>query len=481
MKNVRTNGQRKRVFIRTYGCQMNVYDSDRMADVLGPLGYALSESPEQADLVVLNTCHIRERASEKVYSELGRLRDLKVERRREGGDLAIAVAGCVAQAEGEEIIRRQPAVDIVVGPQAYHRLPELLARVARKSDERRFDGRRRPGAGVLDTEFPAESKFDHLPAPSEADVRAGSAFLSIQEGCDKFCTFCVVPYTRGAEYSRPATVILREARALVAAGAVELTLLGQNVNAYHGEAVPGSIGGSTWTLARLIRALAEIDGLVRIRYTTSHPRDMDDDLIAVHGEVPQLMPYLHLPVQSGSDRILEAMNRGHGRDHYRRLVDRLRMISPDLALSSDFIVGFPGESDADFDDTMRLVDEIGFASAFTFKYSRRPGTPGAALGDQLAESVKTARLAALQSLLGKQQRDFNVSKVGTIVPVLFAEAGRKPGQMLGKSPWLQSVYVEGGAEMVGSIVNVRLLAAYALSLAGEVVTGQLPSRFEAAA
>ena len=477
MKDVRTTGQRKRVFIRTYGCQMNVYDSDRMADVLRPLGYSLAENPEQADLVVLNTCHIRERASEKVYSELGRLRDLKVERRRDGADLTIAVAGCVAQAEGQEIIQRQPAVDIVVGPQAYHRLPELLARAARQSDDRRADGRRLPGAGVLDTEFPAESKFDHLPAPSAADVRAGSAFLSIQEGCDKFCTFCVVPYTRGAEYSRPATAVLQEARGLVAAGAVELTLLGQNVNAYHGEGADGS----TWTLARLIRALAEIDGLVRIRYTTSHPRDMDDDLIAVHGDVPRLMPYLHLPVQSGSDRILEAMNRGHGRDHYRRLVDRLRGVRPDLALSSDFIVGFPGESDADFDDTMRLVDEVGFASAYTFKYSRRPGTPGAALGDQLAEDIKTARLAALQSLLGRQQRDFNASKVGTIVPVLFAEAGRKPGQVLGKSPWLQSVYVEGDADMIGRLVNVRLLAAYALSLAGEVATGEAPPRFEVAA
>ena len=480
MKDVRTAGQRKRVFIRTYGCQMNVYDSDRMADVLRPLGYALSDSPEQADLIVLNTCHIRERASEKVYSELGRLRDLKDERRRDGADLTIAVAGCVAQAEGEEIVRRQPAVDIVVGPQAYHRLPELLARAARKSAERHAGGRQ-PGAGVLDTEFPAESKFDHLPAPSE--VRAGSAFLSIQEGCDKFCTFCVVPYTRGAEYSRPAEAILREARTLVAAGAIELTLLGQNVNAYHGEAPDSSnVGpgaGSTWTLGRLIRALAGIDGLVRIRYTTSHPRDMDDDLIAAHGEVPLLMPYLHLPVQSGSDRILEAMNRGHDRDHYRRLVDRLRGIQPDLALSSDFIVGFPGESDADFDDTMKLVGEIGFASAYTFKYSRRPGTPGAALGDQLAENIKTARLAALQSLLGKQQRDFNASKVGAIVPVLFAEAGRKPGQVLGKSPWLQSVYVEGGAEMVGNLVNVRLLAAYALSLAGEIVTNEPP--FEVAA
>jgi tRNA-2-methylthio-N6-dimethylallyladenosine synthase len=474
MTDVRTNGQRKRVFIRTYGCQMNVYDSDRMADVLRPLGYALSDDPEQADLVVLNTCHIREKASEKVYSELGRLRDVKLARRRAGSDLTIAVAGCVAQAEGAEIVRRQPAVDIVVGPQAYHRLPELLAQAARKTAERQDGGRRRPGAGVLDTEFPAESKFDHLPSPG--GVRAGSAFLSIQEGCDKFCTFCVVPYTRGAEYSRPVHSVLQEGRALAAAGAIEITLLGQNVNAYHGEAPANSCGGSTWSLARLIRELAEVDGLLRIRYTTSHPRDMDDELIAAHGAVPQLMPYLHLPVQSGSDRILEAMNRGHGRDHFRRLVDRLRDVRPDLALSSDFIVGFPGESDGDFDDTMRLIDEVGFASAFSFKYSRRPGTPGAALDGQLPESVMMARLAALQALIGSQQRAFNASKVGATVPVLFAEPGRKPGQVLGKSPWLQSVYVEGDAAMIGRIADVRLLAAHALSLAGE-----LSPSFEAAA
>jgi len=466
MTDVRLDGQRKRVFIRTYGCQMNVYDSDRMADVLRPLGYALSDSPEQADLVVLNTCHIREKASEKVYSELGRLRDAKLERRRAGSDLTIAVAGCVAQAEGAEIIRRQPAVDIVVGPQAYHRLPELLAQAARQAADRQAGGKRRPGAGVLDTEFPAESKFDHLPAPG--GVRAGSAFLSIQEGCDKFCTFCVVPYTRGAEYSRPADAVLQEARGLVASGAIEITLLGQNVNAYHSEAPASSIGGSTWSLARLIRELADVDGLLRIRYTTSHPRDMDDELIATHGAVPQLMPYLHLPVQSGSDRILEAMNRGHDRDHFRRLVDRLREVRPDLALSSDFIVGFPGESDGDFDDTMRLIDEVGLASAYSFKYSRRPGTPGAALAGQLPESVKMARLAALQALIGRQQREFNASKVGTTVPVLFAEPGRKPGQVLGKSPWLQSVYVDGGAAMIGRIANVRLVAAHALSLAGEV-------------
>jgi tRNA-2-methylthio-N6-dimethylallyladenosine synthase len=461
MTDVRTDGQRKRVFIRTYGCQMNVYDSDRMADVLRPLGYALTDTPEQADLVVLNTCHIREHASEKVYSELGRLRDAKLERRAVGRDLTIAVAGCVAQAEGQEIVRRQPAVDIVVGPQAYHRLPELLAEAERKSAFRRA-GKRLPGAGVLDTDFPADSKFDHLPAPE--GVRAGQAFLSIQEGCDKFCTFCVVPYTRGAEYSRPVAAVLAEARHLAAAGAIEITLLGQNVNAYHGEAADGS----TWSLARLIRALAEIEGVARLRYTTSHPRDMDDALIAVHGEVPQLMPYLHLPVQSGSDRILETMNRRHGRDLFLRLVDRLRAVRPDLALSSDFIVGFPGESDADFDDTMRLIDEVGFASAYSFKYSRRPGTPGWAMPDQVAESVKAARLAALQALLGRQARDFNVSKVGATVPVLFAEAGRKPGQIIGKTPWLQSVYAEGTPRLIGHIVDVRLTEGHANSLAGEI-------------
>ena len=471
---VRSDGQRKRVFIRTYGCQMNVYDSDRMADVLRPLGYALSSSPEQADLVVLNTCHIREHASEKVYSELGRMRDIKTGRRAIGGDLTIAVAGCVAQAEGEEIVRRQPAVDIVVGPQAYHRLPQLLAEAERKAALLRA-GKRLPGAGVLDTDFPAESKFDHLPAPQ--GVRAGSAFLSIQEGCDKFCTFCVVPYTRGAEYSRPVQAVLAEARQLVEAGAIEITLLGQNVNAYHGEAAPSSIGGSTWSLARLIRALAEIEGVARIRYTTSHPRDMDDDLIAAHGEVPRLMPYLHLPVQSGSDRILEAMNRRHGRDLFRRIVDRLREVRPDLALSTDFIVGFPGESDADFDDTMRLVNEVGFASAFSFKYSRRPGTPGWAMLDQVPENVKTARLAALQALLGQQAREFNLSKVGATVPVLFAEPGRKPGQIIGKTPWLQSVYADGPPRLIGRVVDTRLTEGHANSLAGEIVVGS----YEAAA
>jgi tRNA-2-methylthio-N6-dimethylallyladenosine synthase len=463
--------QRKRVFIRTYGCQMNVYDSDRMADLLGSLGYGLAESVDQADLAVLNTCHIREHASEKVYSELGRLRDVKHERRAAGRDLTIAVAGCVAQAEGEEIVRRQPAVDIVVGPQAYHRLPELLAEAERKAAQKRA-GKRLPGAGVLDTDFPAESKFDHLPTPH--GVRAGSAFLSIQEGCDKFCTFCVVPYTRGAEYSRPAAAVLTEARALTAAGAVEITLLGQNVNAYHGEGPDGA----TWSLARLVAALAEIDGLARLRYTTSHPRDMDDDLIAAHRDVPQLMPYLHLPVQSGSDRILAAMNRRHGRDLFLGLVERLRAARPDIALSSDFIVGFPGENDADFDATMQLVDQVGFASAFSFKYSRRPGTPGSALPDQVPESVKAARLAALQSLLAEQARAFNASKVGQVVPVLFAETGRRPGQIVGKTPWLQSVHVEGSPRLIGRIVDVRIAAGHTNSLAGALV--DLPRVEEAA-
>ena len=472
MTDGRTDGPRKRVFIRTYGCQMNVYDSDRMTDVLRPLGYALADTPEQADLVVLNTCHIREKASEKVYSELGRLRAAKLLRQGAGSDLTIAVAGCVAQAEGAEIVRRQPAVDIVVGPQAYHRLPELLAQVARKAAERRASGERRPGAGVLDTEFPAESKFDHLPPPGV--VRAGSAFLSIQEGCDKFCTFCVVPYTRGTEYSRPVADVLQEARILVAAGACEITLLGQNVNAYHGEGGDGS----TWTLGRLIRGVAEISGVERIRYMTSHPRDMDEDLIAAHGDVPQLMPYLHLPVQSGSDRVLEAMNRGHTHDLYYRLVDRLRSVRPDLALSSDFIVGFPGESDADFDDTMRLISDVGFASAYSFMYSRRPGTPGAALVNQIPDAVKAARLSALQALIASQQRAFNESKTGATMPVLFAEAGRKPGQVLGKSPWLQSVYVDGEAALVGRIVDVRIDDAYGLSLSGAIADR---AAFEAAA
>src|SRR3954454_17140197 len=339
----------KRLFIKTYGCQMNVYDSARMTDVMAPLGYMRAGTAGGADLVILNPCHSRERAAEKVFSELGGIRRLKRARERQGGRMLVAVAGCGAQAEGEEILGRAPFVDIVFGPQAYHRLPEMVTRALADS-----------AGGVLDTSFPAEPKFDYLPERLAAP--GTSAFLTVQEGCDKFCTFCVVPYTRGAEYSRPAAKVLAEARQLVEAGAIEITLLGQNVNAYHGEAE----SGATWSLARLIREIAEIEGVARIRYTTSHPRDMDDELIAVHGEVPQLMPYLHLPVQSGSDRILEAMNRRHGRDLFLSIVDRLRSTRPEIALSSDFIVGFPGESDADFDDTMRLIGQVGFALAFSF-------------------------------------------------------------------------------------------------------------------
>jgi len=453
----------KKLFIRTYGCQMNVYDSQRMGDVLQPLGFSPTDSVEDADMVILNTCHIREKATEKVFSELGRLRQQRRRRRARGGDLLIAVAGCVAQAEGEEILRRQPAVDIVVGPQAYHRLPELVARAARAAAGRH--GSSGPGAGVLDTEFPVESKFDHLPEPRR--VIPGSAFLSIQEGCDKFCTFCVVPYTRGAEFSRRVEAVLAEARALVAQGAVEITLLGQNVNAYHGETADGAI----WGLARLLRALAEIDGLARLRYTTSHPRDMDDELIRCHGELPQLMPYLHLPVQSGSDRILQEMNRGHSRDLYRRLADRLRSARSDLALSSDFIVGFPGESDADFDATMRLIEEIGFASAFSFKYSARPGTPAAAQADQVPVAVKAARLSALQALLFRQQRSFNDAKRGQVLDVLLQEDGRLPGQLVGKSPWMQSVHVIAPRELLGRIVEVRIESVHNNSLGGRLIDG----------
>jgi tRNA-2-methylthio-N6-dimethylallyladenosine synthase len=434
----------KKLFIKSYGCQMNVYDSARMADVLAPLGYAPAVAAEEADLVILNTCHIREKAAEKVYSELGRLRELKD---RPGG-MMIAVAGCVAQAEGAEIVRRAPFVDMVFGPQTYHRLPELVARAAR-------------GAGaVLDTDFPAEPKFDHLPADTAAPGL--SAFLTVQEGCDKFCTFCVVPYTRGAEYSRPVGAVMDEARRLVDAGAVELTLLGQNVNAYHGVDEGGGVVG----FAGLIGRLSSIDGLARIRYTTSHPRDMDDALIAAHRDEPKLMPFLHLPVQSGSDRILAAMNRQHDGAMYRRLVDRLRAARPDLALSSDFIVGFPGESDADFRATLDLVRDIGFASAFSFKYSARPGTPAATMDGHVAEEVKEMRLAELQALLKTQQDAFNAACVGRTLPVLIERAGRHGGQMGGRTPYLQAVHLPAPSSLLGHVVDVQILTANPNSLTG---------------
>lgn len=414
----------KKLFIKTYGCQMNVYDSARMADVLQPLGYAPADSPDGADMVILNTCHIREKAAEKVYSELGRLRRLK-DARESGGDgrMVIAVAGCVAQAEGEEILARAPYVDMVFGPQTYHRLPEMVAQASRA------------GGAVLDVEFPVEAKFDHL--PDHDGPGATSAFLSVQEGCDRFCTFCVVPYTRGSEFSRSAAAIDAEARKLVAAGAREITLLGQNVNAWHGE---GTDGGD-WRLGRLVRHLAEIDGLDRIRYTTSHPRDMDDELIEAHGAVDKLMPYLHLPVQSGSDRILAAMNRQHTADDYLRIVEKLRATRPDLALSSDFIVGFPGETDADFAATLRLVNEVGYAGAYSFKYSARPGTPAAAMEDQVPQGVPEERLAGLQQLLGEQETAFHRTKLGAEFPVLFenraAGRARWPGARPGcrRSSW----------------------------------------------
>jgi tRNA-2-methylthio-N6-dimethylallyladenosine synthase len=434
----------KRLFIKTYGCQMNVYDSERMADVLRPLGYGVTEDPAAADLVVLNTCHIREKATEKVYSELGQLKRMKEARRAEGSGMTIAVAGCVAQAEGEEIMRRQPAVDLVVGPQAYHRLPELIARAHRARGER------------LAADFAAEEKFDAL----STDRRATgvTAFLTVQEGCDKFCTFCVVPYTRGAEWSRPAEAIEAEARALAEQGVREVTLLGQNVNAYAGE------GG----LAGLVRRLARIPGLDRIRYTTSHPRDMDAALIAAHAEIDELMPYLHLPVQAGSDKVLKAMNRAHTAESYVRLIEEIRANRPDIAISGDFIVGFPGERDADFEATLELVREVGYASAFSFKYSRRPGTPAAALPGQVAEEVKEERLHRLQALLETQQAAFNAAQAGKTLPVLFEKPGRHAGQLIGRSPYLQSVHAAAPDRLIGQIVPVRVTSAARNSLAGAV-------------
>ena len=442
----------KKLYIKTFGCQMNVYDSERMKDVLAPTGYMPTDALEEADMVILNTCHIREKASEKVFSDLGRLRQIKVRAaEQQNREMLIAVAGCVAQAEGDEITKRAPWVDMVVGPQTYHRLPELVA----KADP----GSRR---SVVDTDFPAEVKFDFL--PEEAAARGPAAFLSVQEGCDKFCSFCVVPYTRGAEFSRPVKQIITEARRLVASGTREITLLGQNVNAWHGAA----LDGGTWGLGRLIRELAEIDGLARLRYTTSHPLDMDDDLMTAHRDVPQLMPYLHLPVQAGSDNILKAMNRRHTADDYRRIIDRLRSFSPDLALSGDFIVGFPGETDRDFADTIKLVADIGYASAYSFKYSPRPGTPAADNGEQVDETVKADRLAALQQLLDAQQMAFNKGCEGQDMQVLIEKKGGRDGQMTGRSPYMQSVYLRGDEALLGQIVPLTITEARQNSLYAEL-------------
>lgn len=431
----------KKLFVKTYGCQMNAYDSAKMAGLLAPLGYAATDAPDGADMVILNTCHIREKAAEKVYSELGKLKALKDQKASTGGEMLLAVAGCVAQAEGEEIVTRVPAVDLVVGPQSYHRLPEMIARAARREGK------------VIETDFPALEKFDSLTAPQESGI---SAFLTVQEGCDKFCTFCVVPYTRGAEHSRPAAAVLEEARRLVEKGAREIVLLGQNVNAYEGG----------MSLAGLCDALAAIDGLERIRYTTSHPRDMAEDLIAAHRDNPRLMPYLHLPVQSGSDTVLEAMNRQHKADDYRRLIDRIRTARPDIALTSDFIVGFPGESDADFEATLSLVRDIGYATAFSFKYSKRPGTPASTLRKQIPEAVKTQRLELLQQLLTRQQYAFDDAQIGKVVPVLFERLGKHPGQMMGRTPYLQPVHVAGDMALAGKVAEVRVERRTANSLHG---------------
>ena len=440
----------KRVFVKSYGCQMNVYDAQRMADVLAPEGYVETATMEEADLVVLNTCHIREKAAEKVYSELGRVRVLKNERAEQGAETKVVVAGCVAQAEGAEILKRAPVVDLVVGPQSYHRLPDLV-RAARS-------GR------VVDTEFPIDDKFSALPQPAKDKIRTRgvSAFVTVQEGCDKFCTFCVVPYTRGAEVSRPVAKILADVAALAEAGVREVSLLGQNVNAFHGE----DETGRAITLGGLFERIARVPGIARIRYTTSHPRDMDDELIAAHRDLPQLMPYLHLPVQSGSNRILDAMNRRHTAVEYLRIIERVRAARPDIALSSDFIVGFPGETDAEFRDTMRLVETVGFASAFSFKYSPRPGTPAADLGDQVPERVKSDRIHELQDLLVKQQRAFNAATVGRTVDVLLEKPGRHPGQLAGKSPYLQAVQIEDAEARIGDIVKVEIAAPGSNSLFG---------------
>ncbi len=442
-------GSRK-LYVKSFGCQMNVYDSQRMADTLAPEGYVETASVEDADLVILNTCHIREKAAEKVYSELGRVRRLKEAAAADGRRMLIAVAGCVAQAEGEEIVRRAPAVDLVVGSQNYHRLPELLGRAQR-------------GDKVVDTQFPVEDKFEALAPPSAAATRARgvAAFVTVQEGCDKFCTFCVVPYTRGAEISRPVEKIVGEVERLADAGVREVTLIGQNVNAYHGAGADGP-----WSLARLVARLAQIDGIERLRYTTSHPLDMADDLIAAHRDLPELMPQLHLPVQSGSDRILAAMNRRHTSADYLAVVDRLRAARPDLALTSDFIVGFPGETEDDFAATLGLIDAVGYSGAFSFKYSPRPGTPGAEMADQVEEDVKADRLRRLQAAIDQSQAAFNRSCLGRTFAVLFERPGRYDGQLVGRSPYLQPVQVEAPRALIGTIAAVTITAVAANSLFG---------------
>jgi len=436
----------KKLFIKTYGCQMNVYDSERMAEALDGQGYVTTDTADDADMILLNTCHIREKAAEKVYSELGRLKVLKTG----NPDLKIGVAGCVAQAEGAEIMRRQPAVDLVVGPQSYHRLPDMEART-------------RKGQKALDTDFPEEDKFEKLKSRPKA-ARGPTAFLTVQEGCDKFCAFCVVPYTRGTEVSRPVDRILTEARDLVDRGVREITLLGQNVNAYHGRAADGAEN----SLAQLIWALDKIDGLERIRFTTSHPNDMTDDLIEAHGSCSKLMPYLHLPVQSGSDRILKRMNRSHTAEDYLKLVERIRQARPDIILSGDFITGFPEESEDDFQATLDLVEAVRYGYAFSFKYSTRPGTPAAERA-QIPEDVKSERLSRLQSLITAHQREIQDSMIGRDVTVLIEKPGRWEGQMVGKSEYLHAVHVTGSDAKIGELVRARIVSSTTNSLAGETI------------
>ncbi len=452
MSDTQTNSAKK-LFIKTWGCQMNVYDSNRMADILRPLGYKTVDEPEDADMVILNTCHIREKATDKVFSDLGRLRNLKDKKEEQGGKMLMAVAGCVAQAEGDYILERAPYVDMVFGPQTYHELPEMVIEA-------------NGGERIINTDFDGENKFDKL--PEEQENSGSSAFLSIQEGCDKFCTFCVVPYTRGAEYSRDVQAIVDEGKRLVDSGALEITVLGQNVNAFHGDGPDGS----TWGLGQLLRALHDIDGLERLRYTTSHPRDMDDDLIAAHGELPKLQPFLHLPVQSGSNKILKAMNRKHDRDLYFDVIERLRKARPDITFSSDFIVGFPGETDQDFEDTMDMVRRVEFVSCYSFKFSARPGTPAANMQNLVRPDIASQRLAALQGLLNEQQAEFNRKSVGLTLPVLLDRKGKKTGQLVGRSPFMQSVFVQANDRLMNTIVDVKITEGFDNSLTGEIVTSE---------
>jgi tRNA-2-methylthio-N6-dimethylallyladenosine synthase len=450
----------RKLHIKSYGCQMNVYDAQRMVDTLAPEGFVETASVDDADLVILNTCHIREKASEKVYSELGRLRVAKDEAARAGRRMSIAVAGCVAQAEGAEIIRRAPAVDVVVGPQSYHHLPQLLARA--KSHGR-----------AVETEFPVEDKFGFLAPPKPEAIRARgvSSFVTVQEGCDKFCTFCVVPYTRGAEVSRPVAKIVDDVLRLADNGVREITLIGQNVNAYHGEGP----GGRTWSLGALLHRLAAIPGIARLRYSTSHPRDVDDTLIEAHRDLPELMPFVHLPVQSGSDRILAAMNRKHSADDYRRVIDRFRAVRQDIAFSSDFIVGFPTETEEDFAATLALVRQIGYAGAYSFKYSPRPGTPAADMQETVSAAEMDERLVRLQELIDGQQAAFNLAAIGSTVDVLFERAARNPGQIVGRTAYLQPAHVMASPDIIGQVLPVTIASLERYSLLGELGVDAAPA------